>query len=169
MAGISHQLSKLAEELNKVGSEINSANARFGGAQLGLGSAQTKLDMAQAEFESAEKELADVNDRKAALLKQVADLVSAESAALPKDASVPLLELLSHCIDDLEITVRTANRLKAENIYFIGELVQRAEIDILSTPHLDQKSLNEIKDVLAFRGLSLGMKIDDWLRPAESP
>ena len=69
-------------------------------------------------------------------------------------------------VDDLELTVRAANCLKAENIYYIGDLVQRSENDLLKTPNLGKKSLMEIKSVLAQRGLSLGMSIDRW-PPAE--
>lgn len=65
-------------------------------------------------------------------------------------------------VDDLELTVRAANCLKAENIYYIGDLVQRAETDLLKTPNLGKKSLMEIKAVLLSRGLSLGMKISKW-------
>ena len=69
-------------------------------------------------------------------------------------------------VDDLELTVRSANCLKAEDIMFIGDLVQRTEVELLKTPNLGKKSLNEIKDVLAERGLSLGMKLENW--PPES-
>ncbi len=65
-------------------------------------------------------------------------------------------------VDDLELTVRSANCLKAENIFYIGDLVQRAESVLLKTPNLGKKSLQEIKDVLAQRGLSLGMKLENW-------
>ncbi|PHQ81338.1 MAG: DNA-directed RNA polymerase subunit alpha [Coxiella sp. (in: Bacteria)] len=65
-------------------------------------------------------------------------------------------------VDDLELTVRAANCLKAENIYYIGDLVQRSENDLLKTPNLGKKSLMEIKTVLAQRGLSLGMMIEPW-------
>ncbi|MDA0238280.1 MAG: DNA-directed RNA polymerase subunit alpha, partial [Proteobacteria bacterium] len=65
-------------------------------------------------------------------------------------------------VDDLELTVRSANCLKAESIYYIGDLIQRTENELLKTPNLGRKSLNEIKDVLASRGLSLGMKVDSW-------
>ena len=65
-------------------------------------------------------------------------------------------------IDDLELTVRSANCLKAENIYYIGDLIQRTEVELLKTPNLGKKSLSEIKDVLAQRGLSLGMKRENW-------
>lgn len=70
--------------------------------------------------------------------------------------------LLLRPVDDLELTVRAANCLKAENIYYIGDLVQRSETDLLKTPNLGKKSLTEIKGVLAQRGLSLGMVIDQW-------
>ncbi len=70
--------------------------------------------------------------------------------------------LLLRPVDDLELTVRAANCLKAENIYYIGDLVQRSETDLLKTPNLGRKSLMEIKSVLAQRGLSLGMRIEKW-------
>jgi DNA-directed RNA polymerase subunit alpha len=65
-------------------------------------------------------------------------------------------------VDDLELTVRSANCLKAENIYYIGDLIQRTEVELLKTPNLGKKSLTEIKDVLASRGLSLGMRLENW-------
>lgn len=70
--------------------------------------------------------------------------------------------MLLRPVDDLELTVRSANCLKAENIYYIGDLIQRTENELLKTPNLGRKSLNEIKDVLAARGLTLGMKLDSW-------
>lgn len=169
MSSLSTELSKLAEELNEIESKINAANTRLAGATSKSAAAQVMLDAAQVEFESAEKQAAEVNSRRATILKQVAVLVGAESAALPKDASVPLLELLSRCIDDLEITRRTANCLKFEKIYYLGDLVSRTETELLDIPNMGRKSVGELKEVLASRGLTLGMKIDDWLRPAESP
>jgi DNA-directed RNA polymerase subunit alpha len=74
--------------------------------------------------------------------------------------------ILLRPVDDLELTVRSANCLKAENIYFIGDLVQKPESELLKTPNLGKKSLTEIKDVLAAHSLSLGMKIENW-PPAE--
>lgn len=65
-------------------------------------------------------------------------------------------------VDDLELTVRSANCLKAENIYYIGDLIQRTETELLKTPNLGRKSLNEIKEVLASRGLTLGMILENW-------
>ncbi len=65
-------------------------------------------------------------------------------------------------VDDLELTVRSANCLKAESIYYIGDLIQRTEVELLKTPNLGKKSLTEIKDVLASRGLSLGMRLENW-------
>jgi DNA-directed RNA polymerase subunit alpha len=71
-------------------------------------------------------------------------------------------------IDELELTVRSANCLKAESIYYIGDLVQRTEVELLKTPNLGKKSLTEIKDVLHQRGLSLGMKLENWPPPGIS-
>jgi DNA-directed RNA polymerase subunit alpha len=77
--------------------------------------------------------------------------------------SVPQVDpVLLRPVDDLELTVRSANCLKAENIYFIGDLIQRTENELLKAPNLGRKSLNEIKDVLASRGLTLGMKLENW-------
>jgi DNA-directed RNA polymerase subunit alpha len=70
--------------------------------------------------------------------------------------------ILLRPIDDLELTVRSANCLKAEQIYFIGDLIQRTEVALLKTPNLGKKSLTEIKDVLASKGLSLGIKLENW-------
>ncbi len=65
-------------------------------------------------------------------------------------------------VDDLELTVRSANCLKAENIFYIGDLIQRTEVELLKTPNLGKKSLTEIKDIRALKGLSLGMRLENW-------
>ena len=70
--------------------------------------------------------------------------------------------ILLRPVDELELTVRSANCLKAENIYYIGDLIQRTENELLKTPNLGRKSLNEIKEVLASRGLTLGMNLEAW-------
>ena len=70
--------------------------------------------------------------------------------------------ILLRPVDELELTVRSANCLKAEDIYYIGDLIQRTENELLKTPNLGRKSLNEIKEVLASRGLTLGMKLEAW-------
>ncbi|RCS56610.1 DNA-directed RNA polymerase subunit alpha [Parvibium lacunae] len=85
---------------------------------------------------------------------------SAESVEAPRAPQVD--PLLLRPVDDLELTVRSANCLKAENIYYIGDLIQRTENELLKTPNLGRKSLNEIKEVLASRGLTLGMKLENW-------
>jgi len=75
----------------------------------------------------------------------------------------PTMEpILLRPVDDLELTVRSANCLKAENIFLIGDLIQRTEVELLKTPNLGKKSLTEIKDVLATRGLSLGVRLENW-------
>ncbi|MDQ7075847.1 MAG: DNA-directed RNA polymerase subunit alpha [Gammaproteobacteria bacterium] len=73
--------------------------------------------------------------------------------------------ILLRPVDDLELTVRSANCLKAENIYYIGDLIQRTEVELLKTPNLGKKSLTEIKDVLASHALSLGMRLENWPPP----
>src|SRR6266704_275619 len=84
-------------------------------------------------------------------------------AAAEAPSRVPQIDpILLRPVDDLELTVRSANCLKAENIYYIGDLIQRTENELLKTPNLGRKSLNEIKEVLASRGLTLGMKLENW-------
>ena len=70
--------------------------------------------------------------------------------------------LLMRSIEELELTVRSTNCLKAESIFLIGDLIQRSEFDLLKTPNLGKKSLNEIKDVLASKGFALGTTVDNW-------
>ena len=83
--------------------------------------------------------------------------------ALTESPKTPQVDpILLRPVDDLELTVRSANCLKAENIYYIGDLIQRTETELLKTPNLGRKSLNEIKEVLASRGLTLGMKLENW-------
>ena len=82
------------------------------------------------------------------------------SIETPKTAMVD--PILLRPVDDLELTVRSANCLKAENIYYIGDLIQRTETELLKTPNLGLKSLNAIKEVLASRDLTLGMKLENW-------
>ncbi len=74
----------------------------------------------------------------------------------------PFDPVLLRPVDDLELTVRSANCLKAENIFYIGDLIQRTEVELLRTPNLGKKSLTEIKDILALKGLSLGMRLENW-------
>ncbi|MET0072307.1 MAG: DNA-directed RNA polymerase subunit alpha [Candidatus Thiodiazotropha sp.] len=85
---------------------------------------------------------------------------AAESVSEPEEPAID--PILLRPVDDLELTVRSANCLKAENIFLIGDLIQRTEVELLKTPNLGKKSLTEIKDVLARRGLSLGMRLEHW-------
>jgi DNA-directed RNA polymerase subunit alpha len=88
--------------------------------------------------------------------------LESEAQATAQEADEEVDPILLRPVDDLELTVRSANCLKAENIYYIGDLVQRTEVELLKTPNLGKKSLTEIKDVLASRGLSLGMRLENW-------
>lgn len=88
---------------------------------------------------------------------------------IPQQQEIPVVKpqppvdpILRRPVDDLELTVRSANCLKAENIYYIGDLIQRTENELLKTPNLGRKSLDEIKEVLGTHGLTLGMKLDNW-------
>jgi len=89
------------------------------------------------------------------------DLQGKEEAE-PETASADIDPILLRPVDDLELTVRSANCLKAESIYYIGDLIQRTEVELLKAPNLGKKSLTEIKDVLASHGLSLGMRLENW-------
>lgn len=98
------------------------------------------------------------------LQQQLAVFVDLESESLsePAEKEEEVDPILLRPVDDLELTVRSANCLKAESIYYIGDLIQRTEVELLKTPNLGKKSLTEIKDVLASRGLSLGMRLENW-------
>ena len=85
-----------------------------------------------------------------------------EGEAVVEEKEEEVDPILLRPVDDLELTVRSANCLKAEHIYYIGDLIQRSEVELLKTPNLGKKSLTEIKDVLASRGLSLGMRLEKW-------
>jgi DNA-directed RNA polymerase subunit alpha len=99
------------------------------------------------------------------LVEQLSVFAALEGTAEPvlsQRTSPSVDPILLRPVDDLELTVRSANCLKAENIYYIGDLIQRTENELLKTPNLGRKSLNEIKEVLAARGLTLGMKLENW-------
>lgn len=83
-------------------------------------------------------------------------------AEVVEEKEPPIDPILLRPVDDLELTVRSANCLKAEDIYYIGDLIQRTETELLKTPNLGRKSLNEIKEVLASKGLTLGSKLEVW-------
>ena len=89
--------------------------------------------------------------------------LEAEEAEEAAAAAEPEIDpVLLRPVDDLELTVRSANCLKAESVYYIGDLIQRTEVELLRTPNLGKKSLTEIKNVLASHGLSLGMRLESW-------
>ena len=88
--------------------------------------------------------------------------LQSEIIAEPEEREDEIDPILLRPVDDLELTVRSANCLKAEDIYYIGDLIQRTEVELLKTPNLGKKSLTEIKDVLAIRGLSLGLRLENW-------
>ncbi len=104
--------------------------------------------------------------RRAATLlqRQLAVFVNLEGDEQPESSlfESEVDPVLLRPVDDLELTVRSANCLKAENIYYIGDLIQRTEVELLKTPNLGKKSLTEIKDILASRGLALGTRLEGW-------
>ena len=106
------------------------------------------------------------------LYSQIGVFIDLEAIPEPEQSSASSSEQvdidpeLLRSVDDLELTVRSANCLKTENVHYIGDLIQRSENDLLKTPNLGKKSLTEIKDILAQRGLSLGMILEDWPPPA---
>ncbi|HSC09043.1 MAG TPA: DNA-directed RNA polymerase subunit alpha [Steroidobacteraceae bacterium] len=85
-----------------------------------------------------------------------------QDEAVSKASEAQFDPILLRPVDELELTVRSANCLKAENIHYIGDLVQRTEVELLRTPNLGKKSLTEIKEVLESHGLSLGMRLENW-------
>ena len=127
---------------------------------------RTDLDKLVLELETNGSIDAEEAVRRAAsiLREQLSVFVDLEGkeeshAAAPEAEMDPIL---LRPVDDLELTVRAANCLKAENIYYIGDLIQRTEVELLKTPNLGKKSLTEIKDVLATHNLSLGMRLENW-------
>jgi DNA-directed RNA polymerase subunit alpha len=98
------------------------------------------------------------------LQNQLSSFVNLQSMEDETEADVEadIDPILLRPVDELELTVRSANCLKAENIYYIGDLIQRTEVELLRTPNLGKKSLTEIKDVLASHGLSLGIQLENW-------
>ncbi len=131
---------------------------------------RTDLDRLVVEIETNGAITAEDAVRSSAkiLVEQLAVFAQLEGAELPDFDSAPprsgtpVDPILLRPVDELELTVRSANCLKAENIFYIGDLIQRTENELLKTPNLGRKSLNEIKEVLASRGLTLGMKLEGW-------
>ena len=132
---------------------------------------RTDLDRLVVEIETNGAITAEDAVRSSAkiLVEQLAVFAQLEGAELPdfdtstaRSGGTPVDPILLRPVDELELTVRSANCLKAENIFYIGDLIQRTENELLKTPNLGRKSLNEIKEVLASRGLTLGMKLESW-------
>ncbi|MFA5529457.1 MAG: DNA-directed RNA polymerase subunit alpha [Thiohalomonadaceae bacterium] len=127
---------------------------------------RTDLDKLVIELETNGTIEPDEAIRRAATILQ--DQLSAFVELKGKEEVTPQVQepeidpILLRPVDELELTVRSANCLKAEHIYYIGDLIQRTEVELLKTPNLGKKSLTEIKDVLASHGLSLGMRLENW-------
>jgi DNA-directed RNA polymerase subunit alpha len=103
------------------------------------------------------------------LMAQLGELGVSEGTGMPAhgplDVPLPAQRfdpILLRPVDDLGLSVRSSNCLRAENIYVIGDLIQRTDVELLKTPNLGRRSLNEIKDVLAQRGLTLGTPVKCW-------
>ncbi|MCK5876113.1 MAG: DNA-directed RNA polymerase subunit alpha [Candidatus Marithrix sp.] len=130
---------------------------------------RTNLDKLIIELEtdgSIEPEAA-IKTAAAILQDQLAVIVDLENHTEPEEDTErnEIDPVLLRPVDELDLTVRSANCLKAESIFYIGDLIQKTESDLLKTPNLGKKSLTEIKDILASRGLSLGIRLEDWPPP----
>jgi len=130
---------------------------------------RTNLDKLIIELEtngSIEPEAA-IKTAATILQDQLAVIVDLENRIEPEEDTEKneIDPVLLRPVDELDLTVRSANCLKAESIFYIGDLIQKTESDLLKTPNLGKKSLTEIKDILATRGLSLGMRLEDWPPP----
>jgi DNA-directed RNA polymerase alpha subunit len=151
-----NEVEKLVSEAlsNKLLKRLNIKNLAsidtVGALELALEKAKEENQSLKAENEALLKGISEA----AAILKIAAHERDAITSIFPP----PLLR----SVDDLELTVRSANCLKADNIYYIGDLIQRTENELLKTPNLGRKSLNEIKEMLAQRGLTLGMRLENW-------
>ena len=112
-----------------------------------------------------------IRDAARILMGQLSVFANLESELTEVEVQqAPVIDpLLLRTVDDLELTVRSANCLKAENIHYIGDLIQRNESDLLKAPNLGRKSLNEIKDILVSKGLSLGMQVENWSVAGQEP
>ena len=142
--------------INKVSYQVESARVEQ----------RTDLDKLVMDVETngiVEPEQA-IRDAARILIGQLSVFANLEGAPNEIEVkSTPQVDpVLLRLVDDLELTVRSANCLKAENIFYIGDLIQRSENELLKAPNLGRKSLNEIKDVLAAKGLTLGMKLENW-------
>ncbi|WP_018953711.1 DNA-directed RNA polymerase subunit alpha [Thioalkalivibrio sulfidiphilus] len=130
---------------------------------------RTDMDRLVIELETNGTVEADDAIRQAAgiLQSQLAAFVElqGDESTVTESKQMEIDPILLRPVDDLELTVRSANCLKAENIYYIGDLIQRTEVELLKTPNLGKKSLTEIKDVLASHGLSMGMRLENWPPP----
>jgi DNA-directed RNA polymerase subunit alpha len=107
--------------------------------------------------------------RAGTILKDQLDVfvdLSGQDEAAAASAESQIDPILMRPVDELELTVRSANCLKAENINYIGDLIQRTEVELLRTPNLGKKSLTEIKEVLESHGLALGMRVENWPPPS---
>ncbi len=128
---------------------------------------QTNMDKLIMDIETnGTIEPEDAIRRSAMILReQLSVFIDLEGEARPEEevqGSADIDPVLLRPVDDLELTVRSANCLKAESIYYIGDLIQRTEVELLKTPNLGKKSLTEIKDVLASYELTLGMRLENW-------
>ncbi len=99
------------------------------------------------------------------LLEEILALSRASFYSSSPHSGLVIDPILLRPIDDLEITTKTANMLRAENIFYIGDLIQRTEMELLEAPNFTKKNLAELQDILANKGLCLGMRLDNWPPP----
>ena len=159
MDAISHKLAELATKLKPIEDDIEEAEKAF-------------ADIKPRYFIAVET-LKDAMVRRQEVLKEMAATIQTGDGGplaqwLLLGVDERTFDLLSKEVDELGLTARTNNCLKAENIHYTGELVQRTEAELLKTPNLGRKSLNELKEVLASRGLRLGMNFGGLCPPQSS-
>lgn len=151
--------------LDEIDSAISSKNATLSLALERLRNIEEEVAHETAEMDKLRRERVEVIQKIKTSMEAL--FASREITPTQRTVKTSLLPILSSKIDTLDLSIRNIHCCMAENIYFVGDLVQKREIELSKTPNLGRKSLNEIKEVLAAEGLLLGMTLPNWVRPYE--